>query len=485
MKIRSIVPRPAHERFRAAGRCLLLVLCLGACARNVPVPHHPPVCTTFTLANGIRVFVQPAPHRRTCSIVCALAGAKQLLPPDRAGLDSAMLRLMAMQSRHYSDVERRALLKRTSAKISAAEGLDWCSYSLKTIDTYFDETFALYSDLLCDPVFPEALFDEVITSMRNEHRSELADGFSRVSRAVNRTFFADHPYAGHLETAASLQRITREDLISFYARLVRANRITVFVAGNFDTAALREKFETTLGTLPRSDAPPAPVGHLAKPAGQVLLLDSYDGLRPDVAYVRGNLPALPGTHPDYWALALATHMLTDGVANLVRTRNGLVYSAWAHLFERHANYATIALYRTSDPAAAVHLVHRSIETLAGGRCLAPVPDEITGDGYVPIAEALEVYTRAVATDFYSGLQTTDSIAHQMAASFALTGDPLDYLQVMDRVAAVRPEQITRVADEHLLKNRITWAVSAHPDTIAALRAAPYAFAPAATEVTLQ
>lgn len=485
MKIIAIVPRPARRRVRAAGLCLLLALCLGACARSVPAPHHQPACTTYTLANGIRVFVQPAPHRRTCSIVCALAGAKQLLPPDRAGLDSATLRLMAMQSQHYSDVARRALLKRTSAKITAAEGLDWCTYSLKTIDTYFDETFALYGDLLCNPVFPEALFEEVITSMRNQHRSELADGFSRVSRAVNRTFFANHPYHAHLDTAASLQRITLEDVRSFYTRLVQAERITVFAVGNFETTALREKFEATLGTLPRGNTQPVPVPPLVKPAGPVLLLDSYDGLRPDVAYVRGNLPALPVTHTDYWALALATHMLTDGMANLVRTRNGLVYSAWAHLFARQANYATIALYRTGDPAAAVHLVRRSIETLAGGRCLSPVPDETTGDGYVPIAEALDVYTRAVATDFYSSLQTTDSIALQMAASFALTGDPLDYLQVMNRVAAVTPGQIARVAAGCLQQGPITWAVSAHPETAAALRADPHAFAPAAAAVTLQ
>ena len=80
-------------------------------------------------------------------------------------------------------------------------------------------------------------------------------------------------------------------------------------------------------------------------------------------------------------------------------------------------------------------------------------------------------------DFYSGLQENGSIATQMARSYMFTGNPLQYLNVMEKINAVTPEDVARAARDYLQGAVTSWAVTAHPDTIAEVAKNATVFAP--------
>ncbi len=469
-----------HCRLLLSGLLLLAAAsCVHRTAEHTAFTAH----RSFRLDNGIPVYVRVLEQSRTVSLVCALAGGKALVPPEQSGLDGMMLQLMAMESLGYSDERRRAILKRTSADISAVDGLDFNRYYLKTIDTYFDELFSLYTDLLLRPAFPEHLFREVRTTMINSYRSRLTDGYSRVSRAVNSVFFKDHPYQSHLFTPATLQSCTLEDVQALYRRAVRPGHMAFFAAGNVDCDDLYEKLNETFGSLPRHTIDENDVPPFAGSAVPLLVVDADPRQSRDVSYVRGNFPAIDYGHRDYWTLQLATRMLSDILGAELRTRNGLVYSVWANLHAKRAGYGSISLYRTSDPVKAAGLIEASLKILADGLCVSPYGTD--SGNYVPVRAGLDFYKRSFSTQYYSGLQDSASIAQKMAASCMLTGDPSYYLSVMERVMAVTAGQIAEAVRTHLLGSVTCWAVSAHPDTAGRLKESHSAYAPAYTTVTLE
>ncbi len=472
---------------RISGIFLILAILLvsTACMHTPTQQAQPDTFHTFTLSNGIPVFVNITTHSRTKALVCTMQGGKKLVPPDKAGLDRIAFKLMSMESNNYSDLQRRSLLKKTSAEINASDGLDFSLYYLKTIDTYFDEIFDLYADLFQKPAFPEKLFAEVVTNMKNNYRSDLTDGYARASKAVNTTFFKGHPYASHLYTLDTLDAITLDDVKTFYKKNKTASRMAFFAAGNFNIKRLRKKLDSAFGSIEGRSSASSMTPPLQLKEIPPLILDPYTELNRNVAYVRGNFPTVPYTHPDYWALKLGANITSDIMNDLIRTKNSLVYSVWTHLYGNQANYANISAYRTSDPVKVMELVQESIEIVSSGKCLSPYQRDGQSGDYVPVAEGLDFYKRSFSTKFYSGLQETGSIARKMAGSYMLTGDPAAYLQVINRINAVQPEDVARVSRAYIKASHKCWAVSAHPEMIEKVQNRHAAFAPTYTTIDLQ
>jgi len=463
--------------------CLLLLLLVQAgCLRAGFVRQNLKAFHEFKLANGIPVVVKLASQGRTQAIVCTLSGGKALVPPDKAGLDEVVSKLMAMESKKYPDLARRALLKKTSASISAGTELDYSYCALRTIDTYFDETFDLYADLMLNPVFPEQFFREVLTNLQNKYRAEMTDGYARVSATVNQSFFRNHPYAAGLYTPASLQRISLADVRAFYAANHVAARMTLFAVGNFDLELLRAKLNATFGRVRPGQQQPVPALPLQPAPSPPLLLDSYPELKDGVAYVRGNFTAPTMDQEGYWPLVLATSVISDIMNDLIRTKQGLVYSVWSHLSDKRSNYGVISAYRTSDPAKVAGLIRQTIDIAAAGQCVSPYGAPTAGSPYVPLDQALEFYKRSFATSFYSSLRDNAAVAMQMAESRALTGDHTAYLRVLHKIKAVSAADVQRGVVGHIKGRPISWAITANPETIELLRQAPGAYAATSREV---
>jgi len=439
----------------------------------------------FRLGNGIPVVVKKTGQSRIRSVCVAVKGGKALVQADKAGLDKVTAKLMTMESKKYSDVARRALLKKTTATISASDGLDYTQYALKTIDSYFDETFDLFADLFINPAFSERFFNELIISLKSAYRSDLTDGYARASYAVNRQFFAGHPYSSYLYTVKTLEAVTLDDVKKFYKDNYTASRIIVCAVGDFDIDALKKKLDATFGTIGQGTRAEEGGSGFALSPTPPLSLDSYSDLKKEVSYVRGNFPAPGITDTDYWALKLGTSIISDILNDMVRTKNGMAYSVWAHLYAKQSNYGNISIYKTNNPAGVIKLIRKSIDIAAQGRCLSPFTGNGNSGGYVSLEQALDFYKVSFSTKFYSGLQDNTSIALKMADSYVHTGDCLNYLYVMNTVGSVTAQDVVRAVRSYVSGASIYWAVTAHPETVSLLEKDPREYAASAQTVILQ
>ena len=424
---------------------------------------------TFKLKNGIPVVVKISKQSRLRAVVLTLRGGKALVPEEKAGIDTVTLKLMSMESKKYSEVSRRTILKKSSARIGVSDVIDYSKYTLKTIDSYFDKTFDLYADLFLNPLFSQKYFDETITNMKNSCRSDLTDGYARVSKALNLSFFKGHSYFSYLYNIETLENIKLEEVKSFYNQNYVASRIAIFAVGNFDINELKSKLEESFGRLKKGRPFDTPEKSFAVQKDPPLILDTYKELNKASSYVRGNFATVPVTHSDYWAIGIASNILSDILQNIIRTKNSMVYSVWSNNNGKKSNYANISAYRTNNPIKVIDLIKESIDIAASGKCLSPYKGGGSEEDYIPISEGLEFYKASFSTKYFSGLRTNQAIASRMAGSYMSTGDYTSYLKTMDRINAVTASEVKAAIRNYFKNNKIWWAVSAHPEVIEDLK----------------
>ena len=431
----------------------------------------------FKLRNGIPVVVKISKQSRLRSVVLTLQGGKDLVPEEKAGIDTVTLKLMNMESKKYSEISRRTILKKSSASIGVSDAIDFSSYTLKTIDSYFDKTFDLYADLFLNPAFSQKYFDEIITNMKNSCRSDLTDGYARVSKALNLIFFKDHPYFSYLYNIETLENIKLEEVKAFYSQNYVASRIAIFAVGNFDIKELKSKLDESFGHLKNGEPFDTPEKSFAIQEPLPLILDSYKELNKGASYVRGNFATVPVTHPDHWAIGIASNILSDILTNIIRTKNSMVYSVWSNNNGKKSNYANISAYRTNDPIKVIDLIKESIDIAASGKCLSPYKGDGGKEDYIPISAGLEFYKASSSTKYFSGLRTNQAIASRMAGSYMSTGDYTSYLKTMDNINAVTAGEVKTAVRKYFKNNNIWWAVTAHPDIIKELKKYHLSYSP--------
>jgi predicted Zn-dependent peptidase len=423
----------------------------------------------FKLQNGIPVVVKISKQSRLRSVVLTLQGGKDLVPEEKAGIDTVTMKLTNMESKKYSEISRRTILKKSSASIGVSDAIDFSSYTLKTIDSYFDKTFDLYADLFLNPLFSQKYFDEIITNMKNSYRSDLTDGYARVSKALNLSFFKGHPYSSYLYNIETLESIKLEEVKAFYNQNYVASRIAIFAVGDFNLEGLKKKLHNSFGQLKKGDPFDTPAQNFALDETLPLILDPYNELKKEVSYVRGNFATVPVTHPDHWAIGIASNILSDILQNIIRTKNSMVYSVWSNNNGKKSNYANISAYRTNDPIKVIDLIKESIAIAASGKCLSPYKGDGSEEDYIPVSEGLEFYKASSSTKYFSGLRTNQAIASRMAGSYMSTGDYTSYLKTMDRINAVTAGEVKTAVRKYFKNNNIWWAVTAHPDIIEELK----------------
>jgi len=448
---------------------------------NEYAKKNAPLISVSYLDNGIPLIVKKSDANRILSVKAVLVGHVADLDTPKAGVESMMLTMMERGSARYPYEEVQRILFERSASIGGSYGsFDMSSFDMTTIDTYFDEIFDLYADAFLHPSWNAEEFPRVLNDFRQNRQEAENDPYQRAVLVLHDELFSGHPYErSWAGTPDSLATLTLDDVKEHYRRTVSASRLFLVAVGDFDGDRLVARLNASFGKLPAAAYEPVAVPSFEGKVKTDLIVEPYEGSE-GLAYVRGDFALPAPDHPDAAAVSVAFSILDDVLFEIVRTRNGAAYSAWASALGFKANYGCITVYRTSVPGKVKKYVDDSIAVLLSGRCLSgKVSASAEGKsgqgeaaasadrdrGFVPIAEALPFYKRQFITSFFSGQQTNSSVASQIASSAVYRGDCRDYLLLADRVNAVTPEDVVRVTGKYLRENPILWVVLGAPEVL--------------------
>jgi zinc protease len=453
--------RPMAGASGHMGRFLQVMVMLGVLAGGAAaqIPPHPEKLTfppleyepperdqyRHVLPNAVVAYLVEDHELPLVTVSVLVRAGSYIDPPGKAGLASSVGGLLRTggTSRHTADEfdEEADFL---AANISSALGATSGSAAANFLARNTDEALALLFDMLRTPRFQQDRLDlyktQTLQSLerRNDSTQSIeAREFARLMRG------GDH-FSTAPVTRASLEAITRDDLVAFHREYFHPGNFIIAVSGDFQTADMLGRLEAAMtGWHAGTPAPPVPKpAHTPEPG-------IYAVHKPDVNQGRVSMghPGIMRGNPDEIAVAIMNDVLggsgfTSRITNRVRSDEGLAYSAGSS-FPAGIHYEGVFTAgfqsRNATVAQAIQIVLEEMERIRREPVSAAELETVKN-------YAIEVFPRFFAS------------AGAIAGTFAndeLTGRDPDYWRTYrDRVRAVTAADVHRVAQRYLHPDRL-------------------------------
>jgi zinc protease len=407
-----------------------------------PVVYNPPRAEDYkvVLKNGMTVFVAEDKTLPLVNIHLMMRVGGYLDPAGKEGLAEfvgSQMRRGGTKSLAPEQLDERldVLAALVGTHISATSGLA----SLNCLKDTLDESLKLFVEILREPRFDAerlTLAKEANLQEMRKRNDEAADIEQREWRVL--VLGEDH-FTNRFVTETSVNAITREDLVSFHKTYVHPAQMVASVSGSFDRAAILEKLEAAFAEWPTPQPKILPVPSATHPAPPGLYRIEKDVNQGRVSI---GLPTVKREDPDSYALEVMNEILGGGgftsrITKTVRSDEGLAYEAGSRL--------ELGVYYPGDFRAVFQSKSESV-SYATSLVLAEVEKIRTS----PVTrEELDTVKKSLIETFPSHFSTVGA-AMGLFASEEFTGRSPEYLRTYrDKIAAVTPADVQRVAKDYL------------------------------------
>jgi zinc protease len=194
-----------------------------------------------TLANGLEVYVIEHRELPVVAVRASLDIGPVLDPPGKEGL-SALVSAMLSEGTTSMTADQ-------VAEAFADLGNSVTPSGFAAVTRNVERSLELLADMLANPSFPQEALDrqKQNTSAALERANESPQTVAgRIFNSV--VHGADHPYA-RTATARTVASITRDDVVRFHARYVRARNTKLLVVGDVTADGVVPMIERAFATL--------------------------------------------------------------------------------------------------------------------------------------------------------------------------------------------------------------------------------------------
>lgn len=294
----------------------------------------------FELANGMVVYLVEDRDLPLVSGSAILRTGSRLEPPEKVGLASITGSLMRNGgTQKHSATELNQILEADAASIETSIGTSAGRAGFSTLTEDFDQVLELFAEVLQEPVFDPQRFELTIKQSKGAIARRNDDPQDIANREFDKLIYGDTSPYGRTVEVATLDNISRDDVVTFYQTYIRPENMILGLVGDFDTAQMQAKIEQTFGSWQVATPQPnleIPTATQASPGGTYLIE------RPESTQSSVAIGHLGGTlnNPDYPALSVMNGLLNGfggRLFNEVRSRKGLAYSVYG-LWNPNSDY---------------------------------------------------------------------------------------------------------------------------------------------------
>ena len=414
-----------------------------------PLSFNPPEAAKHrrVLTNKVVAFMVEDHELPLVTVNVLIRAGSYVDPSGKAGLASAVgSQMRAGGAGAYGaeqfDEEADFLAASLASSLGSTSGSASANFLAKDTDKALDLLFAM----LKEPQFQQDRLDlykrQVLQSLARRNDSTASIEGREWGRLM---YGADH-FSTRPATKASIESITRDDLVAFHRQHVHPGSFIIAVSGDFKPDEMAAKLEAHMaGWAAPTGYKAAPVPKPAHvPAPGVYVVNKADVNQGRVTM--GHLGIQRGT-PDEIAVDIMNDILggsgfTSRITNRVRSDEGLAYDAGSSFGigtyypgSFQASFQT----KSSTVAQAIEIVLEEINRIRDAKVSAEELETVKNS-------AIEIFPRYFAS------------AATVAGTFAndeLTGrDPKFWQTYRDRVRAVTIDDVQRVAQKYLQPDRI-------------------------------
>lgn len=426
-----------------------------------PFVFQPPRPEPFRVAlkSGPVAYVAADRELPLVTITVSVHAGDWVEPDGKEGLTDACGSLLTRggtESYTAQELEERLafLAANLGSSIQGAGG----SVSLNLLSKDLDEGLAILREVLTKPRFQQDRLDlhkqQTLQSMKQRNDdSATIENFESSYLAYGQKFWDNRH-----QTAASVESLTREDLLAFHKRWFFPANFVVTASGDFDRDVMVQKLEHLFSAWPWNGTPPPPIPQdlvMAEPGIYLVNKDVNQGR------VIMQLPGIMRDNPDYFPLIIMNDILGGGgfssrLVNRVRSDEGLAYAV-SSTFPGgvYFPYAFRAGFQSKSGtvAYATEIIIEEMKRLAAEPVTTP-----------ELENAKRGFIDRLPRSFASKAQTVSILANEEFTGRYQT-DP-DYWQtVVAHIAAVTKEDVLRVAKKYLTPERLVILVVGNKEEI--------------------
>ncbi len=395
------------------------------------------------LPNGLKVVVFEDKRLPLVSYRLAFKTGTIYDPKDSVGLTAALTAMLNEGTKTRASKQLAEEIERLGASVAASASEDNTIVSASALSLYGSDVLRLMTDMVLNPMFPEselALYKKNTIENLKYQRSQpafLAD------EQIAKTLYGTHPYSIVSPSAVEVEKLSREKLAAFHAKMFTPNNATLIVVGDVNRENLLKEIKENFGGWGKGameemkfSTPPV------RTATTLTVVDRPGSIQSNI--VLANL-AIDRSNPDYFPVLVMNQILGAGPSarlfmNL-REAKGYTYGAYSRFDTKRlaGNFETNAEVRT--PVTGDSLKEFFYE-------LNRVRNEKASDKELKDAKSFLTGIFPLRAETQEGLTN-------LLVSQQLYDLPADYLQTYrDKVNAVTLEDVERVAKKYISPDKI-------------------------------
>ena len=404
-----------------------------------------PTPERIVLDNGMILYLLEDHELPIIDIAIRLRTGDIYEPADKVGLANitgSVMRTGGTLSKTGDELDE--ILESLAASVEVGIGSDSGSASMSVLKEDLDTGLAILADVLMNPAFRE----DKIELDKVQHRSAIArrndDASDITSREFRKLVYGpESPYARTTEYA-TIDSITRDDLIAFHKAYFQPKNVILGVVGDFDSAELLQKLKDAFADWDAQGVEIADKPTIPDPKPMVALINKEDVNQTNirmghVGWLRSN--------EDYPALVVMSQILGIGfssrLVNSIRVEKGLAYSVGCNY---GAGYDVPGVFliacgtKSESTVAAVEAILAEAQRMR--------TEEVTDE---ELKQAIDGFMNSSVFDY-----DTKSKILGRAVRYEYYDYPQDFVeQLMEGIRKVSKADVKRVAEQYVHPDKFT------------------------------
>lgn len=351
----------------------------------------------FTV-DGIQVVLRHTP-KEVVSAKLFIKGGTSNYSKEKEGIETFALNLAVSGGTTSKDKYTFAgEAEQIGAQISAASAMDYSSIDLTCVKMFWDNSWNLFADAIVNPSFDSEEFDLLKEQLISGAKQRESDPDQHLRQLSLQGAFPGKNYSKIPDgSTASLSSITLEEVKAYYKNTIGKQRVFLVVVGDVSKEDLTAKIKASLVNLPQGT--PA----IVEPRTALKTPSTISEDREMATnYIRGMMDAPKVNSDEGVAMALAMDIMRDRLFVELRTKRSLTYAPGAGYASTLVNSPYSTLYASSiDPKQSMQVMVDEV-------------NKLRTEGFS--AKELLDKKQSFLTEYYIGLETTESIANQLGIS---------------------------------------------------------------------
>ena len=418
---------------------------------------------TYTLKNGIPVYVKNVKGAKMSSVSVSLLGGIEHLTEETSGLESALFEMMASSSKKYNYAARQTTAFRTGAAVSSFARIGGAGLSVTAISPYFDEMLSILGDSVVNPVFEQKVYDNYMTNLRQGIQHDLNDPQSILSDRIDDEVYQNHPYSVTMGAKPeTVDNITIENMRALYEKIMRPEDMYIVAGGNINAKKLVATLNKTIGKLKtgrgsarnKIDVPKVNI------TGENIVLShpSAQG----TGFVARVFAAPSIEDSDYVSAKIAAEIFSDTLFNVVREHHGACYTPSTSTGSSFAPIGFEYLFKLSDAEHFAQYMAEARDYMAEDKLIETANEDGTYQ-FTTVESRLDGYKNSFINSSYASQATVGSMTANIVNNIRNYNDPYYSEKRLEQIRAVTADDVSAAFKKYWIDGSSRWFVMVGPE----------------------